>query len=104
MEDSNRISYFLLGLGVGAAVGMMFAPKAGADARDFLQSKSRETADQLVRRGQEIYDRAADTIERRKQGVSDQLNNLSTAVDAGTKAFKQATKDASRAMVDATHS
>ena len=28
MEDNNKLSYFFLGLGLGVAVGVLFAPKA----------------------------------------------------------------------------
>lgn len=31
MEDDNRISYFFLGLGLGVAVGVLFAPKSGEE-------------------------------------------------------------------------
>ena len=33
MDDDKRISYFFLGLGIGAAVGILFAPKAGDETR-----------------------------------------------------------------------
>ena len=72
MEDLNRISYFFLGLGVGAAVGVLFAPKSGPETRNYLQAKGTETADMLTRQGQELRDRAVETVK-----------NLSDAVDAG---------------------
>lgn len=96
MEDSNRLSYFLLGLGVGAGVAMIFAPKSGAETRDYLQAKGQETADRLKRTGQELRDQAVESIDRGKQAVRDQVNNLSSAVDAGTKAYQQVVEQTSR--------
>ncbi len=97
MENSNRLGYFFLGLGIGAAAATVFAPKSGAETRDYLQSKSRETADQLKRTGQDLRDQAVESIDAGKQAVREQLNNLSSAVDAGTKAYKQAVEETVRA-------
>jgi gas vesicle protein len=100
MEYLNRISYFLLGLGVGTAVGMLFAPKAGAETRDYLRAKGEEAADILRREGQDLRDRAVETIDRGKQNVRDQVKNLSDAVDAGKQAFHE-TLDQARTTVTA---
>jgi gas vesicle protein len=72
MKDSQGMSYFLLGLGVGAAVGVLFAPKSGPETRNYLQAKVNETADTLTRQGQELRNRAVETVK-----------NLSDAVDSG---------------------
>jgi hypothetical protein len=40
--DSNNALYFLMGLGVGVAAGMLYAPKSGSETREFLRSKSEE--------------------------------------------------------------
>jgi len=42
MADSvgSKVTYFLVGLGLGALVGVLFAPKAGDETRDYL-SKAR---------------------------------------------------------------
>jgi HAD superfamily hydrolase (TIGR01509 family) len=40
--NSNNSLYFLMGLGVGVAAGMLCAPKSGSETRDFLRSKSGE--------------------------------------------------------------
>ena len=100
MEDSHAMTYFLLGLGVGTAVGMLFAPQAGAETRNYLQAKGGEAADGLKRQGQDLRDRTADTLERGKQTVLGQVKNLSDAVDAGKQAFRE-TVDKGRKRVEA---
>ena len=45
MEDDNKLSYFFLGLGLGVAVGVLFAPKSGAETREFLRNKAEEGTD-----------------------------------------------------------
>jgi len=42
MEDDSKFSYFFLGLGLGVAVGLLFAPKTGSETRDLLLSKADE--------------------------------------------------------------
>ncbi len=58
MEDDNKFSYFFLGLGLGVAVGLLFAPKAGAETRDLLLTKADEGKEFLKRRSNELRDTA----------------------------------------------
>jgi gas vesicle protein len=89
MEDDNKLSYFCLGLGLGVAVGILFAPKSGAETRQLLKSKAEEGADYVKRRGTELRDTAAETLERGKQTVARHRDNLSAAVDAGKQAYRE---------------
>ncbi len=91
MEDDNKLSYFFLGLGLGVAVGVLFAPKSGAETRDLLRSKAEEGADLAKRRAAELRDAAAETLERGKSTVQRHKENLSAAVEAGKQAYREAT-------------
>jgi len=95
MEDDNKLSYFFLGLGLGVAVGVLFAPKSGAETRTLLRSKAQEGADYVKRRGVELRDQASDVIDRGKQTVSRHKDNLSAAVDAGRQAYRDAVNNPS---------
>jgi len=95
MEDDNKLSYFFLGLGVGVAVGVLFAPKSGAETRDLIRSRANEGADYARRRATELRDQASDAIERGKQTISRTKDNLSAAVDAGRQAYRDATAPSS---------
>jgi len=92
MEDDNKLSYFFLGLGLGVAVGVLFAPKSGAETRDFLRSKADEGTDYVKRRAEELRDNAADAIDRSKDSIRRHKENLSAAVDAGRQAYREAVK------------
>jgi gas vesicle protein len=89
MEDDNKLSYFFLGLGLGVAVGVLFAPKSGAETRDLLRSKAEEGADYVKRRGVELKDTATEAIDRGKQTVARHRDNLSAAVEAGKQAYRE---------------
>jgi gas vesicle protein len=90
MEANNRFSYFFLGLGLGTAVGLLFAPKSGTDSRNYLRSKTQEGATYLKNQGEQLANSAAETVERGKRTLQDEVNNLTNAVDVGKQAYREA--------------
>jgi gas vesicle protein len=123
MSDTNQGSgfgWFLLGLGLGAAVGVLYAPKPGNETRDdlfqgakdggeYLKQKSRAAADQFnnlvavgkdqateyVDRGREVIDRGRGqwehVVDRGRQVISEQTGKVAAAVDAGKQAYRSTT-------------
>jgi gas vesicle protein len=94
MEDDSKFSYFFLGLGLGVAVGLLFAPKSGSETRDLLLTKADEGKEYLKRRSSELRDSAEDAIERGKTAVTRQRDHLSAAVEAGKQAYREAVSGA----------
>ena len=92
MKSNNGYSFFFLGLGIGAAVGMLFAPKSGADTRNYLQSKAGDTAEQLKQQGSKAMDMANEGIGRAKAMFQDQANKVQSAVDEGKRAYNETVK------------
>ena|ERR1041385_3891355 len=92
MEDDNKMSYFFLGLGLGVAVGVLFAPKSGEETREYLRSRAEEGTDYVKRRANDLRDSAADAIDRSKETVRRHKDNLAAAVDAGKQAYRESVK------------
>jgi gas vesicle protein len=90
MEDDNKFSYFFLGLGLGVAVGLLFAPKSGAETRDLLLTKADEGKEYLKRRTSDLRESAEEVIEKGKTAVGRQRDNLSSALEAGKQAYREA--------------
>jgi gas vesicle protein len=90
MEEDNSLSYFFLGLGLGVAVGVLFAPKSGAETREFLRSKVEEGGDYVKKRGDELRSSATDAFEQGKQTLKRRKENLTAAVEAGKQAYREA--------------
>lgn len=90
MEDDSKLSFFFLGLGLGVAVGVLFAPKSGAETREFIRSKAGEGVDFVKQRGEEFRDTATDTLDRSKEALRRQKDSLAAAVDAGKQAYREA--------------
>ena len=89
MDDDRRISYFLLGLGIGVGVGVLFAPKSGSETRELLKSKAEEGKEYLSRRSEEFKESASDIIDRGKQAVARQRDQVTAAVEAGKQAYRE---------------
>jgi gas vesicle protein len=122
MAEENKtigLGWFLAGLGVGALVGILYAPKSGRETRESLATGAREGADYLrtrtrqaaegvgnlvdmskehvgeyVDRGREVVDRGRaqweEFVERGKNLVNDQSTRVVAAVDAGRQAYREA--------------
>jgi gas vesicle protein len=85
----SKVSFFLVGLGIGAVVGMLFAPKSGEETREFLSQKADEGREYAQRKAQELRERAEDLVERSKQVVTREKDSLGAAVDAGREAYQR---------------
>src|SRR5487761_393421 len=91
MSDStgSKVSYFMVGLGIGALVGILFAPKSGEETREFLAQKADEGRDYAQRKARELRERAEDILERGKTVAVRQKETISAAVDAGRDAYQR---------------
>jgi gas vesicle protein len=86
--ERGDVSCFLLGLGVGIGIGLLFAPKSGEETRGMLKSKAEEGREYLKQRGVELRDSASDLIDKGREAVSRQRDNLMEAVEAGKQAYR----------------
>jgi gas vesicle protein len=91
MSDNvgSKISFFLVGLGVGTLLGILFAPKSGEETREYLSAKAEEGRDYAQKKARELRERAEDLIERSKEIMSRQKESLSSAVEAGKEAYQR---------------
>ncbi|MGA2096136.1 MAG: YtxH domain-containing protein [Candidatus Acidiferrum sp.] len=85
----SKVTYFLVGLGVGALVGILFAPKSGEETREFLTKKADEGKDYAQRKAKELRDRADDLIERSKDAAVRGKDSISAAVEGAREAYRR---------------
>jgi gas vesicle protein len=91
-NGGSKVSYFLAGLGIGALVGILFAPKSGEETREYLSSKADEGRDYAQRKAQELRERAEDLIQRSKEIMDRQKEGVAAAVEAGKDAYRREAK------------
>ena len=85
----SRISFFLAGIGIGALVGLLFAPKSGEETREYLSKRADEGREYAQRKARELREMADDLVARGKSTVSQQKESISAAVDAGREAYQR---------------
>src|SRR5688572_945873 len=94
MDDTKGLSYFLLGLGVGVAVGIVFAPTSGEETRGRIRTKANEGGDFLRRRTEDLRESAVDLVDRGRTAVGRQREQLNAAVEAGRQAYRETIAEA----------
>jgi len=87
--DKNGLSSFLLGLGVGVGLGMLFAPKSGQETREIIKNKAGEGTDYLKQRGTDMKQTAAEWVDKGKDALGRQKDNLADAMEAGKQAYRE---------------
>jgi gas vesicle protein len=85
----SKAAYFLVGLGIGSLICVLFAPKSGKETRDYLTQKAKEGSDYVRRQAQEMKEQAEDLVERGTQVVARKQEELATAIDAGREAYQR---------------
>jgi gas vesicle protein len=87
---SSKISFFVVGLGVGALIGILFAPKSGEETREYLTGKADEGREYAQKKARELRERAEDLIERSKEIMARQKDAVTSAVGSAVEAGKDA--------------
>jgi gas vesicle protein len=88
---ASSLPYFLFGLGVGAAAGILFAPRSGEETREELRHRAEEGREYIKRRGGELKVQAEEAYDRSRGKIQGQREQLSAALDAGRRAYKETT-------------
>jgi gas vesicle protein len=88
----SKVSYFLVGLGVGALMGVLFAPKSGEETREYLSKRADDGREFAQKKARELRERADELIERGKDVATRKRESISAAVEAGREAFLRESK------------
>src|SRR5262245_24886040 len=108
---SKKLTYLLIGGGIGAILALLFAPKSGQELRGDIADatrkgidRSREAAQQLGDRAGEYYeatrgraaelysqaaDRVSEVAQSAREAAARQSGTLTAAIDAGKKAYQE---------------
>ena len=95
----DKFLSFLAGAGVGAVFALLFAPKSGretremlaktaSDGRDYLSSKAAEGRQFVENAGRKATDDFSSFIDRSKEALQRQKEQLAAAFEAGKAAYR----------------
>lgn len=103
---SSMITGITIGLGVGAALGILFAPQSGEDTRDYLLGAAKDRINDTKDRFSDVTDRVRDVKDRfsnavesgkdfarqAQDSVEDVKGHLKDLTEAGQRAYRDAAK------------
>jgi gas vesicle protein len=87
-EGSNAIMWFLAGLGLGALIGVLYAPRSGRETRQAILDAAEEGRDYLVTKGQAAREQVAEWTTKGKEAVKQQKEQFKAAYEAGRQAYR----------------
>jgi gas vesicle protein len=82
-----KVNYFLVGLGIGSVVAILFAPKSGRETREYIAKKSKEGSEYARKKARALRDRAEETVERGKKMITETKGQIATAIDVGRETY-----------------
>ena len=91
-DSGNGIAWFLAGLGIGAIVGILYAPKSGAETRETLRRSAEDGRDYVVTGARKAREQANEWVDRGRDVLNQQKETLVQAVQAGKQAYREATE------------
>ena len=91
-RDGGSFLWFLAGLGVGAVVGVLYAPRSGDETRDVLRSKAQEGAERARHHARRAREQANDWMDRGRDVINQQGDRFRTAYEAGRQAYNETTR------------
>ena len=90
-DNGNGLMWFLAGLGFGALLGVLYAPRSGRETREAIRSTASEGKDYIKTRGKEARDAVGQWVERGKEVVNRQKETLGAAAEQMRRAYRAET-------------
>lgn len=93
-RDGSGFLWFLAGLGVGAVVGVLYAPRSGDEMRDVIRSKAQEGTERARHHARKARQQANEWVDRGKDVLNQQKEQFRSAYEAGRQAYNETTTSA----------
>jgi len=89
-DNSSNFMWFLAGLGFGALLGVLYAPRSGRETRDSLKNTAQEGREYLKTRSRDAKETMNEWVDRGKEVVGRSKEQINSAIDAGRQAYREA--------------
>ncbi len=88
-NGATNLGFFLAGLGIGAILALLFAPRSGKETREYIAGKAEEGRDYVKAKSEDLRRQAEGAVEKGKDLVTKQKELLSAALEAGKQAYQE---------------
>ena len=88
-NGGSGLVWFLAGLGIGAAAGVLYAPRSGAETREALRARAEEGTERARHQARRVRENAGEWIDRGRDTVSEHKENFRAAYEAGRQAYRE---------------
>src|SRR3954467_6323361 len=88
-RNGGGFLWFLTGIGIGAVVGLLYAPQSGNETREILMAKAEEGRDFLRKRAEDAREHAETWAEKGREVYNAQREQVRSSVDAGRRAYRE---------------
>lgn len=85
-KHGSPVMPFILGIAIGAALGLLFAPMSGGELRAGIRDRSRRIKDLAARKAGELEDWVAGGFERARDQVAEGIESAKRSVQEGRQA------------------
>ena len=86
---TSGLGWFLAGLGIGALVGVLYAPKSGEETRSDLISGAQDAKEKAAALAQQSLDKANDYVGQGKQAAGDYVDKGKEYYERGRSQWTQ---------------
>jgi gas vesicle protein len=90
-DNGSSFLWFLAGLGLGAVIGVLYAPKAGQETRDEILQRAEESREYVANRARQAREQAQQWADKSRDFYQQQKDQFKTAFEAGREAYHEAT-------------
>ena len=70
-QETTGIGWFIAGLGLGALLGVLFAPKAGKELREGLITSAKDSKEYVASRSREARDQINSVVDRSRNQINE---------------------------------
>ena len=91
---STRLTYLLIGGGIGAIIALLFAPKSGQELRGDIADATRKGIDRSREAAQQLGQRAGEYYEATRDRATDFYNTASERVTDAAQSARRGNRTA----------
>jgi len=85
----SKLSFFLVGGGIGAIIALLFAPRSGRETREIIAQRASDSRERVLSTSRNVGEKVSTYIEKGKEVVSTQREQMAAAIEAGKQAYRE---------------